>query len=220
MSVVKTKKRTRTGPSKSKPKRGSPLSGERKLVNNALINHLRGSPGEKMLALEAITDFINLRAREDGYHLPLKNCPVAQDEKVVATVAGIPLYECDFRTDADMRETVFRRVRLYGEKLSPAVTALRYPGTITDGDYKAITQFMVDHLNAMLKLDPKAITAFMDALFPCNIKLSEEVVLGTRKDAFTSLGLINGLIGHGRWRVVAVCDDTSKSIIKFDLGKV
>jgi len=92
------------------------LANERELLNNALIACLRGPVGEKQRALDAITDFIRTAARENHYQVPVVHCPVAPGEHVIATIEGVPLYECDLRPDADVRDTLTRRLKLHGSQ--------------------------------------------------------------------------------------------------------
>lgn len=90
---------------------------ERKLIQQTIIDHMRSQdPSKQRRALDALTDFIRVKAREEGWKLPVKNCPVAPDEKVLYTIDGIPFYESDLRTDADTREILGRRLKLHGEK--------------------------------------------------------------------------------------------------------
>jgi hypothetical protein len=93
---------------------------ERKLVQKVLIEHLR-NPDVNMQkrAIDVITECLHMKACDEHYKLPVKNCPIAPNELVLCMIDGIPLYESDLRHDADTREMVCRRLTLHAEKRSP-----------------------------------------------------------------------------------------------------
>lgn len=90
---------------------------ERQLIQKALIEHLRSHDvAMQKRAIDALTDFVRVKAREENYKVPVKNCPIAPYEMVIRTIEGLPLYDGDLRPDADVRETLGRRLTLHAEK--------------------------------------------------------------------------------------------------------
>lgn len=95
---------------------------DRKIINQTLLEWLR-DPACHKRAIDVIIDFVRVRARDGYYDLPVHDCPIDQAQRVVAIIEGIPLYESDFRDDADVRETVARRLTLHA-KQGPTVPSL------------------------------------------------------------------------------------------------
>ena len=86
-----------------------------KLINDALLEKLSGPVETQKQAVDALTDCLRVFAREQHYNLPY-HCPLAKGEPILVIIEGVPLYTSDLRRDADVRETLIRRVKLYNVK--------------------------------------------------------------------------------------------------------
>lgn len=60
------------------------MASEQKMLNCVLIAHLHGSVIDKQRALDAITDFVCIKAREEHYQLPVRCARLRQGNKLLA----------------------------------------------------------------------------------------------------------------------------------------
>jgi hypothetical protein len=96
------------------------MNDEVKLVNSVALAKLKGSTQEQQQVFDVLIDYLRRMARESHFTLPVQ-CPVVHSEKVMIMIEGVPLYECDMRPDCDIRETLWRRVLLYGTPGEPKI---------------------------------------------------------------------------------------------------
>ena len=90
-----------------------------------------------------------------------------------------------------------------------------------------LVETMVDYLNSLVKMDPKAMTELMEHRVPCNVDLTYHPAVQVIADdpihgsVVGMLGIINGFYGtrpSGRGYIEAVFDIDTKMILYFRMA--
>jgi hypothetical protein len=94
-------------------------------INAACIDKLTGNdPRTYRQAVEALSDFLQVKAREDRFTLPAINSPQLHPEgfvagKALAVVHGIAVFRDDLEGDADVRQVLCDRLAAIQAGLGP-----------------------------------------------------------------------------------------------------